>query len=206
MFLSWCTRLPGVRRRSCVSHHRYLELHISVGKLDFHFGRVLGLFSCAALDWQSRRAASGGGVVTNSHCKLKACFAACRSAGFLIGAQTCRVASDVVGARKCQGKRSLPPCLSLCFSLNWADFCNFVLAALKRVLARRQLERRDGDQSDKILINFHAGPLPHARPRRSAGAGEIESHLYFLLLHLSSPAIATSPLVIYLHQHGFSAY
>lgn len=35
---------------------------------------------------------------------------------------------------------------------------------------------------------------------------EIESHLYLLPLHLSSSAIATSPLVIYLLQHGFSAY
>lgn len=35
---------------------------------------------------------------------------------------------------------------------------------------------------------------------------EIKSQLYFLLLHLSSSALATSPLVIYLLQHGFSAY
>lgn len=35
---------------------------------------------------------------------------------------------------------------------------------------------------------------------------EIESRLYLHPLHLSSSALSTSPLVIYLLQHGFSAY
>lgn len=124
-------------------------------KIRLHSGWVVGLFSCVPPDWQSRRAASRGGFVTNSHCKLKACFAARRSAGFLIGAQTRRATSDVVCSLKHREKRSLslPPSVFF-YPLGWyLQFC----VALKRVLA-------DGDQRDKILINFHAGPLPRPRP------------------------------------------
>lgn len=61
---------------------------------------------------------------------------------------------------------------------------------------------KERDQRDKILVSF-CTTLQEGRVVRGE---EIESHPYFLLLHLSSSAFSTSPLVIYLLQHGFSAY
>lgn len=61
------------------------------------------------------------------------------------------------------------------------------------------------DQKDKTAISLCTALLLSAGPD-ILECREIESYLYLLPLHLSSRVIATSLLVIYLHQRGFFSY